>query len=209
MGRSIDTWLYTGYWDYRVRNQLWASPDNRTFGVYLLIVDYPRENLPYPWEVGENYPGKMDEIPIGENIYIRARLLLRNLSGVTFDTTNQTVTFKYGGNTYHYAYAPYYEDYTLTDVDATLSQTEGTGEWSIRFDSNISILVDNNAPATGEIFCGIVDFSNLGPFIEPPSPFGLAWIIIVVFFITGLIMILVYIWKKGLLKTKPVKHRKR
>ena len=195
-----DIWLYTGYWDYRVRNELWTSPDNRTFGVYLPIVNYPREN-PYPLPEGENYLGKMDEIPIGENIYIRARLLLRNLSGVTFDTTNQIVMFKYGSQTYSYTYSlSAYGDVRLDEIDGTLRQSEGTGEWSLGWDQDVTVLVDNNAPATGEIFCGMIDFSRFSPPIVDHWT-GLPWIIIIVFFVVGcLIGGWVIAWKKGFLK---------
>jgi hypothetical protein len=165
-------WLYTGYWDHRsaTRNVSWSSPDEKEWAQWVPIIHYPalsgNHEARYPPTVGENYEGKMSEIPIGQTISLRARLLLRNLANVTFDTTNQIVTFKYGGKTYSCAYTPYYEDYDLPDLGATLAQSEGTGEWSLRFDQNSSVIVDENAPTTGRITIpGIIDFSMLSNYV--------------------------------------------
>ncbi len=119
----------------------------------------------------------MSEIPIGQTVSIRARLELRKLANVTFDEANSTVTFKYGSKTYRYAYTlSTYGDVNLDDIGANLSQSEGTGEWSLRFDQNSSVMVDNNAPETGKITIpGTIDISVLTP---ASTEFPL-WVIIV------------------------------
>jgi len=190
-------WLYTGYWDHRAstRNISWSSPDEKTWAQWVPIIHYPAENgnheRRYPPTVGENYENKMSEIPIGQTISVRARLLLRNLANVTFDTANQIVTFKYGGKTYSYAYTPYYEDYDLPELGASLSQSEGTGEWTLRFDQNSSVLVDENAPATGKITLpGTIDFSMMTPSGGTGIPLWMIIVAIVVVLVVIVVAVL-------------------
>jgi hypothetical protein len=189
---SGDTWLYTGYWDHRVRNQSWGSTDERTWATYVPVIHSPASTNPadkemrYPAPVGESYENKMGEIPVGSTIELRARFELRNLQNVTKDEANSTVTFKYGGKTYSSPYTlSTYGDINL-DVGGNISQSEGTGEWSYRFDLNTTVLVDNNAPPTGKITMpGVLDVS----FLTPSGGAGIPlWMIIV-----AVVVVLVFI----------------
>jgi len=190
-------WLYTGYWDWRSATYKvsWTSPDEKEWVQGVQIIHYPAENgrqeRRYPAPVGENYPGKMNEIPVGSDISLRARLVLRRLANVSFDNANSMVTYKYGGKTYSYPYTvDQYGDVTVSigEVSASLSQSEGTGEWTLRFDQNMGVHVDNNAPETGKItILGTIDFSMMTP-IGTTFPL---WIIIAAIVVVIVVVVLV------------------
>jgi len=193
---SGDTWLYTGYWDHRTatRNVSWSSPDEKEWGQWVPIIHYPAENgnheARYPPSVPD-YENKMGEIPLGQTVSIRARLELRNLANVSLDSTNSTVTFKYGGKTYRCAYSiSTYGDIRLDDLGATMSQSEGTGEWTLRFDQNTAVFVDENAPDTGKITIpGTIDFSMLSNYIADGGGIPL-WMIIVAIVVVIVVVVI-------------------
>ena len=194
-----NVWLYTGYWDHRAstRNISWSSPDEKEWAQWVPIIHYPAENgnheRRYPPTVGESYENKMGEIPVGQTVSIRARLELRNLANVSLDTANSIVTYKYGGKTYSYAYTlSTYGDVRLDDIGATLAQSEGTGEWTLRFDQNSSVLVDNNAPATGKITIpGTIDFSMMTPSGGAGIPLWMIIVAIVVVLVVIVVAVVV------------------
>jgi len=196
---SENLWLYTGYWDWRSATYKvgWSSPDEKTWIQGVQIIRYPAENgrqeRRYPAPVGENYESKMSEIPVGSDISLRARLALRRLANVSLDEATGMATYRYGGKTYSYPYTvDQYGDVTLSigEVSASLSQSEGTGEWTLRFDQNIGVHVDNNAPATGKITLpGIIDFSMM----TPSGGGGLPLWVIIVAIVVVLVVIVVAI----------------
>ncbi len=161
------TWLYTGYWDYRVRNQTWTSDEMTWFSTIKVIDsdntnDWSQYEMRYPQAIGDGYENKMNEIPVGETITLKARFLFRDLSPPTFD--GEYATFKIGTNTYRYKYTKSYDDYDLDEIGGTLSISEGTGEWRLSFDQIIPVIVDNTVSSTGTItITGTIDFSGLTP----------------------------------------------
>ena len=160
---SGNIWLYTGFWDHRTatRNVSWISPDEKTWAQWVPIIHYPAENgnheARYPPYVGENFENKMDEIPVGGTVNVMARLVLRNLTSVTFNNVDNIVTFKYNGETYSYKFISediFPIEYRIVNFEigpnVTLRQS-WDNEWMLSFDQTMTILVDNNAPATGKI----------------------------------------------------------
>lgn len=156
-------WLYTGYWDYRVRNQSWTTPDTKTWSTSIQVAS-PVDN----WVNAPRYPADLtldqaeadnalmsDQFPT--SVTLRARLEFRNMSP-TFE--GDQVTFKIAGTTYKYkCQQDSYGRYWLNNSDDTdvgssgyFSQSEGTSEWTLNYPADATLLVDNvNAPATGTI----------------------------------------------------------
>jgi len=188
-----NTWIPSSWWNKRVKNTPWGENDERTWATYVSVINSPASTDPsdgemrYPPQEGENYPGKMGEIPVGQTVQLRARFKFRQLTNVSLDNANSIVTFKYGGKTYSYSYTvDQYGDKNLDDIGANLNQSEGTGEWTLQFDMNTTLLVDNNAPATGKITMpGVLDVSVLQSSGGAGIPL---WIIIV-----GVVVVLVCI----------------
>ncbi|MEW5995877.1 MAG: hypothetical protein AB1744_15985, partial [Candidatus Zixiibacteriota bacterium] len=150
-------YIYSGWYQHRVRNQSWSTPDTKSFSITAQLVNYPRgvEGPAYPSAAGPTYSGKMSEIPTSGVIRLRTRLLIRNLSAPTF--SGDSVTFNVGSATYTYKFDQLGDDYQLKTPDggnvgsgATLAQSS-SGEWELKWDSTQDVLVDNSAPTTGTI----------------------------------------------------------
>lgn len=175
---SPGTWLYTGYWDYRVRNQNWTTPDTKTWSTSIPVAS-PIDN----WSNAPRWPSDLtEEEAIHDNarmsdqfptsVTLRARLEFRKMNPM-FD--GDQVTFKIAGTTYKYKYQQdSYRRYWLKNADDTdvgssgyFSQSEGTSEWTLNYPADATLLVDNvNAPATGTIVVSnpiTVGLASAGP----------------------------------------------
>ncbi|MEW6592408.1 MAG: hypothetical protein AB1305_01790 [Candidatus Hadarchaeota archaeon] len=150
-------WIYSGWYQHRVRNQSWTTPDTKSFSITAQLVNYPRgaEGPAYPSAVGPTYSSAMTEMPTSGVIRLRTRMLIRNLSAPSF--SGDSVTFKVGSTTYTYKFDQLGDDYQLKTPSggsvgsgATLTQSS-SGEWELKWDSTQDVLVDNNAPSTGTI----------------------------------------------------------
>jgi|GEM_PF-3224112 len=89
-------YLYTGWWNWRTQGDSWtaAMPSTREFTIPIKVVASPRPS--------EDIQRGMNEIPVGGDIKLKARLRLRGMT-VNFLPDNQ-LTFTYYGQTYGGAY---------------------------------------------------------------------------------------------------------
>jgi len=151
-------YIYSGWYDHRVRNQAWTTPDEKAFTITTQLVNYPRgdEGPAFPAGMDNTYSGTMVEIPSPTGTAkLRTRLLFRNLAEPTFN--GDQVTFKVGGITYTYAYEQVGSDYDLKTADGSAVGTGATltlsssDEWELKYDSTQDLIVDNSAAATGTI----------------------------------------------------------
>jgi len=142
---SGDTWLYTGWWDYRIRPGAWAGiPEDNTFTIPNIdVVDNQRPQV--------DRDNGMNDIPVPGNVSLGARLLIKNIG---YKIDGQHVTFRIGGAEYRYLYKEdnfgnldIFEDLESEPI-ASIDRTDDR----LVIDQTMSVNVSSDAPAIGTIY---------------------------------------------------------
>lgn len=174
------TWLYTGWWIFRLRAEAWSgTPEDKTFVIpNVQVVNYPRgdEGPAYPPSVGPSYENKMGEIPVPGSVSLRAHLIIKNIN---HEIDGQYVTFTVGGVKYRYQYTvDTYGDLLIGDpVFAEVDPVEDR----LIINQTMPIEVSYDAPATGTIYMTApIDIALAyvePPIVNPETPLSLIIII--------------------------------
>ncbi|MDI6642590.1 MAG: hypothetical protein QMD95_00825 [Candidatus Hodarchaeaceae archaeon] len=133
--------LYSGWWDWRVQGDSWTAgmSDTREFTIPNKVVDYPRPEA-------HKTQGGMNEIPIGGQIKLKARLRLR-WGDTDLQFTGDNLTFTYYGQTYRGTYenrsTAREEKYKVGNI---YIEKSGAGYWQIDFDAIKSGIAVSAAP---------------------------------------------------------------
>lgn len=133
-------WIYSGWWVHRVQPDTWgATPETKTFSIQVAVVSRPRS--------AEDIQRGMTEIPIGEYVTLRVRLLIKEIK---HEVRGNYVWFKIGGVEYLYLFEDIgYNRLKLKteEFDAYVDKDDDR----LVFNRDHSILVDNAALPSGTI----------------------------------------------------------
>lgn len=143
--QSGSSWIYSGWYAHRVKPPTWSGePEYMTFSISTQVVNYPRPS--------DDISHDMNEIPIGDYIKLRVRLLIPDINP---KISGGYVTFTVGGTQYTHKcqedqYTP--GEYTIQEGDLNARvDKDYQGKYRLIIDQTIPISVENNAPASGTI----------------------------------------------------------
>ncbi|MEW6592407.1 MAG: hypothetical protein AB1305_01785 [Candidatus Hadarchaeota archaeon] len=144
---SAGSWsdeFYTGWYQFRYMGDEWlTTPDTRSFTINSVIVSYPRPEV--------DITNGMREIPIGQSVTFRVRLLIKDIqavfSGESAGLDSGYVTFKVSGINYTYQYTKdQYGQFHVTgnNFEAKID-TDSSGKWRLLIDKDTPVLVTEQA----------------------------------------------------------------
>ncbi|MFN4133148.1 MAG: hypothetical protein ACK4GQ_02125 [Candidatus Hadarchaeales archaeon] len=141
--------FYTGWYQHRVIGDEWLStPEEKNLVIITKVVSYPRDQ--------EDIAQGMREIPIGQSVTFRLRLIIKNINPVFSGGAGEEagyVIFSIGAATFQYQYTKEYDDYVLQGTKLpTKINLDSAGKYRLIIDKNLTANVSEDAPARADFY---------------------------------------------------------
>jgi len=133
-------WIHSGWWKHRAQPDTWReTPEIKTFSIQVAVVGHPRP--------AEDIQRGMTEIPIGEYLTLRVRLLIKKIE---HEVRGSYVWFKVGGVEYLYPFEDIGYNRLKLKTEEFYAYVDKDDDRLV-FDQDQPILVDNAALPAGTI----------------------------------------------------------
>lgn len=134
--------FYTGWYHHRIIGDEWLStPEERSLAIFTKVVSYPRN----PEDLAQG----MREIPIGESVTLRIRLIIKDINPVFSgggEEESGYVFFSIGAATFQYQYTKRDGDYVLQGTKLpTKINRDRAGRYRLLIDMNLVAKVSEHA----------------------------------------------------------------
>ncbi|MEM3401950.1 MAG: hypothetical protein QW179_00335 [Candidatus Hadarchaeales archaeon] len=141
--------FYTGWYQHRVIGDEWlGSPEEKSLVIHTKVVSYPRN----PEDIAQG----MREIPIGQSVTFRLRLIIKNINPVFSGGAGEEagyVIFSLGAATFQYQYTKVYDDYVLQGPKLpTKINLDSAGKYRLVIDKDMTANVSETAPERADFY---------------------------------------------------------